>query len=109
MLIRLVRMQFRPQDVATFLALYEHVEPIIAAQPGCRSVQLVRQIDDPAAFATWSVWDDQIALDAYRRSDFFRGFWPEVRALFRAPAEAVSFEQVDVSHGGTQTHRRNTR
>lgn len=92
MIIRLVRMRFRPDQVERFLALYEQAHPIIAGQPGCRSVLLVRQLDDPAAFATWSVWDDAAALDAYRRSAFFRGFWPDVKALFRAPAEAVSFE-----------------
>ncbi len=51
-IIRLVRMRFRPEAVATFLALYEQARPVITAQPGCRSIQLVRQIDDPAAFAT---------------------------------------------------------
>ena len=102
MLIRLVRMYFRPDEVERFLTMYEQTRPIIASQPGCRSVQLVRQIDDPAAFATWSIWDDQAALDAYRRSEFFRSFWPEVRALFRAPAEAVSFEQIEFHHGDTE-------
>lgn len=95
MLIRLVRMRFRPENVPAFLALYEHARPIIAAQPGCRSVQLVRETDDPAAFATWSVWDSAVALDAYRTSAFFTNFWPQVKALFRQPAEAVSFESVD--------------
>jgi quinol monooxygenase YgiN len=95
MLIRLVRMRFRPDAVDTFLALYERASPTIQRQPGCRSVQLVRQIDDPAAFATWSVWDDAAALDAYRTSDFFRSFWPEVKALFRGAAEAVSFETIN--------------
>ncbi len=100
MLIRLVRMRFRSEEVERFLALYDQAYPIIVGQPGCRSVQLVREIDDPAAFATWSVWDDAAALDAYRRSAFFRGFWPEVKALFRAPAQAVSFEEMH--HGGTE-------
>lgn len=98
MVLRFVRMRFRPEEVEQFVALYEGAYPLIAGQPGCRSVQLIRELDDPAAFATWSVWDDEAALDAYRASPFFRRFWPEVRALFRAPAEAVSFEQIH--HGG---------
>jgi quinol monooxygenase YgiN len=93
MLIRLVRMRIQPEEVEAFLALYREAAPIIGSQPGCRSVQLVREIDDWSAFATWSVWDDPAALEAYRASAFFRAFWPRVRALFRAPAEAVSFTE----------------
>jgi len=96
MLIRLVRMYFQPPKVDAFLTLYEHARPTILSQSGCRSVVLVRQIDDPAAFATWSVWDGPAALEAYRTSTFFTGFWPDVKALFRKPAEAISFEEVAI-------------
>src|SRR5688500_14558912 len=94
MLTRLVRMRFQPDKVDACLRLYAAARSTIAAQPGCRGVQLLRESDDPTAFATWSEWSDVAALEAYRNSAFFRGFWPEVRALFRAPAEAASFEVV---------------
>lgn len=94
MLTRLVRMRFQPDQVEAFLALYTMMRPRIVSQPGCLSVQLVREIDDPAAFATWSTWESAAALEAYRTSVFFRQYWPQVRALFRQPAEAVSFEAV---------------
>ncbi len=87
-------MRFRPDKVDEFLTLYVAAYPTISAQPGCLSVQLLRQSDDPASFATWSVWEDAAALEAYRASDFFQQFWPRVRALFRRPAEAASFEVV---------------
>lgn len=94
MLARLVRLYLQPGQVEAFLALYAEARPHIEAQPGCLGVQLARQQDDPAAFATWSLWTDAAALERYRRSAFFRAFWPRVRALFRRPAEAVSFEIV---------------
>lgn len=100
MLTRLVRMRFGPDRVDEFLRLYAANRATIAAQPGCLSVQLLREADDPTAFATWSVWTDAAALEAYRTSAFFRGFWPVVRALFRAPAEAASFESVDADAQG---------
>jgi quinol monooxygenase YgiN len=103
MVIRLVRMRFHAEHVEQFLGLYQQAQPMIRSQPGCRSVRLVRQTDDAAAFATWSVWDDAAALDAYRTSAFFRSFWPQVKALFRAPAEAVSFEEIH--HGDTEARR----
>ena len=95
MLTRLVRMHFQPDCVAEFLAFYEQVRPKIAQQPGCISVQLLRQADDPASFATWSVWESSEALDAYRTSEFFRSFWPQVKTWFRQPAEAISFDPVE--------------
>ncbi len=94
MLARLVRMRFQPDKVDTFLTLYEAARPIITAQPGCHNVRLVRQSDDPVAFATWSLWEDAAALEAYRTSPFFVEFWPQVKALFQQPAEATSFEIV---------------
>lgn len=94
MLFRLVRMRFQPDQVEAFLHLYAAASPTIAGQPGCLSVQLVRERDDPTAFATWSVWETAEALEQYRASPFFVQFWPRVKALFRAPAEAVSFEGV---------------
>ncbi len=94
MLMRLVRMRFQPDKVDEFLALYAVARPMIIAQPGCHSVQLLRQSDDPASFATWSIWEDAEALAAYRSSDFFQQFWPHVKALFRQPPEAASFEVV---------------
>lgn len=96
MLIRLVRMRFRPDQAEEFLRLYAANRMTIAGQPGCLSVRLVREIDDPAAFATWSTWHDADALETYRTGAFFRGFWPQVKALFRAPAEAASFYEVEL-------------
>lgn len=95
MLTRLVRMRFQPDEVEQFLQLYAANHATIKNQPGCLSVQLLREAHDPAAFATWSIWQDAAALEAYRASAFFRAFWPQVKALFRQPAEAVSFEAVE--------------
>jgi quinol monooxygenase YgiN len=94
MLARLVRMHFQSDKVDEFLALYAAAYPVISTQPGCYGVQLVRQQDDPNAFATWSLWQDAAALEAYRTSAFFLGFWPQVKVLFRQQAEAISFEVV---------------
>jgi quinol monooxygenase YgiN len=92
MLTRLVRMYIQPERVEDFVLFYEQIRPQIARQPGCVSVQLLRQADDPSAFATWSIWESSAALDAYRSSEVFRSFWPQVKRWFRQPAEAVSFE-----------------
>ena len=92
MIVRLVRLKFAPENVEEFLEFYARSEPAIRAQEGCLALSLLRETGDPGSFATWSTWQSGRDLQRYRRSEFFRGFWPTVKALLREPAEAASFE-----------------
>lgn len=87
-------MSFRAAEVEQFTRLYHAARPTILAQPGCQSVILVQDIERPTVFVTWSVWDDEAALEAYRTSAFFQDFWPNVRALFDAPPRVQTFRPV---------------
>ena len=91
MLVRLVQMQMREDALAAFLDLFERTAPRIRAVPGCRRLDLWQDADDPTRVATHSHWDDDDALDAYRRSDLFRATWAETKTYFAAPASAQSF------------------
>jgi quinol monooxygenase YgiN len=88
---RVVRMTFRADAVATFLELFNKVKADILAQPGCRHVELMRDAQNPDSFATFSVWESEEALEAYRQSDFFRKTWSRTKALFAAPPRAESY------------------
>ncbi|ABX06011.1 MAG TPA: antibiotic biosynthesis monooxygenase [Herpetosiphon sp.] len=92
MVVRLVRLKFAPEHVAEFLAFYAECEPTIRHQEGCLALSLLRETGDPTAFATWSTWESGRDLQRYRRSEFFRGFWPRVKSLLREPADAVSYD-----------------
>lgn len=94
MLIRVVRMTFRPEATPDFLALFERTAPRIRATPGCHHLELWRDAADPARFATHSHWTDAAALDAYRASGLFRTTWAATRALFAEPATATSYVAV---------------
>lgn len=89
-LIRIVRMEFRPEEVERFLALFETVKRRIRGFPGCRELSLLR--DDALAHVmfTYSVWDDAESLSNYRNSALFRDTWKATRVLFAAPAQAHS-------------------
>ena len=93
MLIRIVRMTFRPDAVPTFLAIFAASQPKIEAQPGCHSVRLWRDSAEPHILATYSIWESEAALNQYRRSELFGGVWPRTKALFAAPAQTFSFEE----------------
>jgi quinol monooxygenase YgiN len=90
MIIRLVRMTFLPAQVADFLELFHATKHRIREQPGCRQLELWQDATDPAIYCTHSHWDDEAALNAYRKSALFGEVWPATKRLFAAPAVAFS-------------------
>ena len=91
MILRTVRMTFRPDAVEEFLSdVFDPSAPRIRAFPGCRHLELWRDARFPNILTTFSHWDDEAALEAYRASDLFRSTWKRTTPLFAAPAVAHS-------------------
>lgn len=90
MLLRTVRMTFDPSRVEAFLALFAEARPKILAQPGCRHLELWQDARFPNVLTTFSRWDDDDALQAYRHSDLFRGTWKRTTPMFAAAPVARS-------------------
>ena len=94
MLIRIVRMTFRPDAVDEFLALFDASSPRIRRFDGCRHLELWQDADRPTVCTTYSLWTDEEALEAYRRSDLFVTTWQAAKALFDAAPEASSHTRI---------------
>jgi quinol monooxygenase YgiN len=94
MIIRIVRMTFRPEAVPEFLRLFRATEDRIRQQPGCRHMELWQDAEQPHVFGTHSHWDSAADLDAYRRSALFGEVWPATKRLFAAPPLAYSVHTV---------------
>jgi autoinducer 2-degrading protein len=90
MLIRIVRMEFTPEKVPDFLKIFEEVQPHIAGFPGCEGVKLKRDATHENVFYTHSIWINEPALEAYRKSPFFDGTWTKTKQLFCAKPMAFS-------------------
>jgi quinol monooxygenase YgiN len=90
MLIRIVRMTFEPENVPAFLAIFRASEERIRQQPGCQFMELWQDANDPAIYCTHSRWDDEAALNTYRKSALFGEVWPATKRLFAASAVAFS-------------------
>lgn len=90
MIVRVVKMTFRPEEVEAFQRLFEGWRHRIIAFPGCRHLELLHDAEDPRVFFTYSEWDGPEALKAYRDSVVFADVWPVVKGLFAARAEAWS-------------------
>lgn len=96
MIVRIVKMTFRPDEVRHFLDLFQGWKPRIRSFPGCRHLELLHDVHDPRVFFTYSHWDGPEDLEAYRGSDVFASVWPVVKVLFEAPAEAWSTDREEV-------------
>ena len=87
-------MTFQPDKVSQFLALFEERKEQIRHFPGCSYLQLLRERPDGNIFFTYSIWEDDNALEAYRHSPLFKDTWKHTKALFSARAEAWSLDTI---------------
>ena len=88
-------MHFREECLDEFKAIYSSTKDKIESQPGCYSVELMVDIDDPCTMFTYSIWEDQKSLAQYRNSDVFKEVWPRTKALFATGPKAWSLDFVD--------------
>ncbi len=94
MLVRIVKMRFRENEIPTFLNDFEKVKTSIRAFPGCQFLELYRGQDDPRIFFTYSYWDSAKALNNYRHSELFKGVWAKTKPLFSDKPEAWSVDKL---------------
>lgn len=99
MIVRIVKMVFRPEATQDFETLFHERKEYIAGFPGCKHLQLLKDLNNPTSgiYFTYSYWEDEAALEAYRTSDFFKDTWSKTKALFADKAEAWSVTQEFIS------------
>ncbi len=95
MIKRLVKLTFREEAVPDFLQIFEDSKLTIRAFEGNLHLELLRDLNHPNVMFTLSIWENEAALDAYRRSDFFQVTWQKTKTLFAEKAEAWSVVLVD--------------
>ncbi len=96
MIKRIVKMKFQPELTETFLReVFDNSKLKIRAFPGCRHMELLQHTADPNVLFTFSIWDDEAALDRYRASELFQDTWAKTKVLFAERAEAWSLDLVD--------------
>ncbi len=94
MIIRTVKMTFDPEKVEDFIKIFEFAHHKIEAFPGCKGVDLCRDLAQPNVLITLSLWDSAQHLDVYRNSELFKSTWEETKKLFIDRADAWSLEKI---------------
>ncbi|UII24376.1 antibiotic biosynthesis monooxygenase [Fulvivirga ligni] len=95
MLIRIVRMTFKPESVETFLEVFNSSKNKIRSFPGCKHLELQRDYHNPNVYATYSHWEDDQALENYRHSELFKGVWAQTKIHFDDKPIAFSHKVVE--------------
>lgn len=86
-------MTFEPTLCLQFLEIFETSKDKIRSFPGCRYLELWRcMAPNQHIFMTYSHWESEEALEAYRHSELFRTTWAKTKPLFSDRPEAWSLE-----------------
>jgi heme-degrading monooxygenase HmoA len=93
MIIRIVKMTFREDEVPEFLRIFDTSKTFIRSMPGCRHLELLQDTASPNIFFTCSHWDSENDLNNYRNSGLFGEVWKKTKALFSDKPQAWSLEQ----------------
>ncbi len=94
MIIRIVKLGFKPAEIDAFLADFELHKTQIRNFEGCTHLTLLRDVQQPYQFFTYSYWKSEAHLNNYRNSSLFQGIWAVTKPRFSQPAEAWSTEAI---------------
>lgn len=87
-------MTYQPEMAEKFLSIYGENWEKIKSFPGCQHVELLRDKHNPSVFFTYSLWNSEEDLNAYRDSELFARVWGSVKPLFAEKAVAWSVDPV---------------
>jgi hypothetical protein len=87
---RIVKMTFHKNHCEAFETYFNEIKNQVGNQPGCHGVKLLKEENETGVYFTYSVWDSQEHLDAYRFTPLFKMVWPKVKEWFADKPEAWS-------------------
>jgi|SRR5690554_5094590 len=90
MIIRIVKMTFRVDEIDNFKTVFENSKDKIRNFPGVQHLELLQGTDAPNVFFTYSYWKTAEDLENYRHSELFKTTWSKTKPLFEKKAEAWS-------------------
>ena len=95
MLIRIVKLTIREETISSFEQIFAERKEYIRNHKGCTLLELYRDKADPRVFFTYSHWDSDADLQAYRDSEFFKNVWSKTRQLFDEKPQAWSVQKIE--------------
>ena len=94
MIVRIVKMTFKPETVNQFLAVFENSKEKIRAFECCEHLKLLQEKKEGNIFFTYSYWQSETHLNNYRHSELFKDTWAKTKVLFADKPEAWSLNKL---------------
>ena len=94
MIVRIVKMSFKEDEIVNFLIVFKKQKEFISSFEGCTHLDLLRDKNNSNIFFTYSYWKDEKYLAIYKQSDFFKNIWSKVKLMFNEKPMAWSLEKV---------------
>lgn len=94
MIVRIVKLTFKKENIASFEQIFEATKDRIRKFEGCKKLELYQSTEEPGIFFTYSYWDSEEDLQAYRESDFFKRVWGNTKKLFKEKPQAWSLNKI---------------
>jgi hypothetical protein len=83
-------MEFAPEHLDGFLALFHATYSRIRFFEGCTFLELHRDTGRPGVLYTMSHWKSEAHLESYRRSELFQATWAQTKQYFAGKPQAWS-------------------
>ena len=94
MFTRIVKMEFKSEEVVNFLSKFDMVKEKIRAFDGCTFLELYQDKNNKNIFFTYSKWEKESDLMNYKASNLFSNVWTTTKPLFRSKAQAWSVDSL---------------
>lgn len=88
-------MSFQPDKVEDFKAIFKENWKLIAGFNGCKHVELLQDTLHHNIFFTFSIWEGEEYLNAYRDSELFGKVWGRTKVLFNDKPQAWSLNDLN--------------
>ena len=91
--VRLIHVKVANQDRAEAERIWkEDCAPLMIKQSGCLSEKLLKCLDAPGEYISYSEWEDDAAIEKYRQSNDHKTIQQHSRKLQGAQAEVKRYE-----------------
>ena len=87
-------MTFKEEEVDSFMELFHATKEKIRNFEGCQHLELMQDYNAPNIFITYSYWESEEHLNAYRDSPLFGEVWKATKAKFADKPLAFSSKKV---------------
>ena len=84
-------MTFMKGTEEKFLKIFRDNKAAIGNFAGCSHLDLLRDVQNPNIFTTYSHWESEGALNEYRNSALFSIVWSQTKLLFDDQPQAHSY------------------